>query len=200
MMDVEQRKELVDHLQKGCPAGGPWDVLLFSGGGNDVVDNHLEECVKEYDPAIPVQNHIEQGKYNAVLTLLRKGYEDLIAIRDTSSPTTHLIFHAYDFAIPDGRDAVIFGPWLEPTFNLRRFPRRPRLQEKIEVVKAMLQQFAALLQSLERPGVTFINTQDTLSPQPSSWHNEMHPEKAGFNCFAKIFHEKLKELFPGRVL
>lgn len=200
MMDVEQRNELVDHLQKGCPAGGPWDVLLFSGGGNDVVDNHLEECIKEYDPAIPVENHIELGKYNAVLTLLRKGYEDLIALRDASSPTTHLIFHAYDFAIPDGRDAVIFGPWLEPTFNLRHFPRRPRLEEKIEVVKAMLQRFAALLQSLERPGVTFINAQGTLSPQPSSWHNEMHPEKAGFNCFAQIFHRKLKELFPGRVL
>lgn len=200
MMDVEQRKKLVDHLQKGCPAGGPWEVLLFSGGGNDVVDNHLEECIKEYDPAIPLPNHIEQGNYDAVLRLLRKGYEDLIAIRDATSPTTHLIFHAYDFAIPDGRGALWFGPWLEPAFNYRHFPRRPQLQEKIEVVRAMLQQFAALLQSLERPDVTFINAQGTLSPQPSSWHNEMHPEKPGFNSFAQIFHKKLKELFPGRVL
>jgi hypothetical protein len=200
MMDVEQRAELVDHLQKGCPAGGPWDVLLFSGGGNDVVDNHLEECIKEYDPAIPVENHIEQGKYDAVLALLRKGYEDLIAIRNQSSPTTHLILHAYDFAIPDGRGAVIFGPWLEPAFNLRHFPRRPHLQEKFEVVKAMLQQFAVMLQSLKGPRVTFINAQGTLSPQPSSWHNEMHPERVGFNRFAEIFHAKLKELFPGRVL
>lgn len=200
MMDVEQRKELVEHLQDGSPTGGPWDVLLFSGGGNDVVDNHLEACIKEYNPAIPLPDHIEQGNYDAVLRLLRKGYEDLIAMRDATSPATHLIFHAYDFAIPDGRGALWFGPWLEPAFNHRHFPRRPQLREKIEVVKAMLQQFAMLLQSLERPGVTFINAQGTLSPQPSSWHNEMHPGKVGFNRFAQIFHNKLKALFPGRIL
>jgi hypothetical protein len=200
MMDVEQRKTLIDHLQEGCPSGGPWDALLFSGGGNDVVDNHLEACIKEYDPAIPLPNHIEQDNYDAVLRLLRKGYEDLIAIRDATSPTTHLVLQAYDFAIPDGRMALCFGPWLEPAFDYRHFPRRPRLREKFEVLKAMLQQFAALLQSLVRPGVTFINAQGTLSPKPSSWHNELHPNEAGFERFAQMFHNKLKELFPGRVL
>lgn len=200
MMDVEGRQDLVKRLREGCPAGGPWDVLLFSGGGNDVVDNHLELCVKEFDPAIPVVNHIDQPRYDAVLALLRAGYEDLIALRNTFSPTTHLVLHAYDFAIPDGRGVCWYGPWLEPTFNLRNFPRLPRLQEKIEVVKAMLKQFAALLQSLVRPGVTFINAQGTLSPQSSSWHNEMHPEKAGFDSFARMFHQHLKATFPGRVL
>ena len=200
MMGVEERKELVDQLRNGCPAGGPWDALLFSGGGNDVVDNHLELCVKDFDPAIPVVNHIHQSNYDKVLALLRAGYEDLIALRDASSPTTHLVFHAYDFAIPDGRGICWYGPWLEPTFDLRHFPPHPRLQEKFEVVKAMLKQFAALLESLVRPGVTFIKTQGTLSPQPSSWHNEMHPERAGFDGFARIFHQHLKETFPGRVL
>ena len=32
MMGVEQRRELAKRFTKGCPAGGPWDVLLFSGG------------------------------------------------------------------------------------------------------------------------------------------------------------------------
>jgi hypothetical protein len=34
-------KLLTGQLRNGCPAGGPWDVLLFSGGGNDIVDNPM---------------------------------------------------------------------------------------------------------------------------------------------------------------
>jgi len=67
------------------------------------------------------------------------------------------------------------------------------------VVKAMLQQFAAMLNSLAGPTVTFINGQGTLVPQPSSWHNELHPARAGFEKFADIFQVKLKALFPDRV-
>jgi hypothetical protein len=41
MLGVEERTLLTEHLTNGCPAGGPWDVLLFSGGGNDIVDNPM---------------------------------------------------------------------------------------------------------------------------------------------------------------
>jgi hypothetical protein len=77
--------------------------------------------------------------------LVRAGYEDLIALRDKLSPGTHLVFQGYDFAIPDGRGICHFGPWLKPTFDLRKFPT---LAARQVVVKAMLQQFAATLTSL----------------------------------------------------
>ena len=66
----------------------------------------------------------------------------------------------------------------------------------------MLQQFAAMLQALEssHANVTFINGQGTLAPQTSSWHNELHPSKAGFNEFATLFHQALKTAFPTQVL
>jgi hypothetical protein len=130
------------------------------------------------------------------LALVQAGYEDLIALRDQLSPTTQLVFHGYDFAIPDGRGICGFGPWLRPTFHLRKFPTRAAMEA---VVKAMLQQFAAMLASLSSPTVTFINGQGTLVPQPSAWHNELHPARARFGKFADIFHVKLKALFPDRV-
>jgi hypothetical protein len=67
------------------------------------------------------------------------------------------------------------------------------------VVKAMLQQFAGMLTSLAGPTVTFVNTQGTLTAQPSSWHNELHPSRAGFQKFATALQVKLKALFPDRV-
>jgi hypothetical protein len=197
MLGVEERKLLIEQLRNGSPAGGPWDVLLFSGGGNDVVDNPMALWIKDWDPALPPAAHIHTTRFATVLSLVRAGFEDLIAVRDQLSPTTHVVFHGYDFAIPDGRGFCKYGPWLKPTFDLRGFPNRAAAQE---TVKAMLTQFAAMLTSLAAPpNVTFINAQGTLTPQPSSWHNELHPTKAGFNKFADIFHRQLKALFPARV-
>ena len=56
MLGVEERTLLTEHLTNGCPAGGPWDVLLFSGGGNDIVDNPMALWIKDWDPAIPRPN------------------------------------------------------------------------------------------------------------------------------------------------
>jgi hypothetical protein len=53
MLGVEERTLLAQHLTNGCPAGGPWDVLLFSGGGNDIVDNPMALWVKDWDAAKP---------------------------------------------------------------------------------------------------------------------------------------------------
>ena len=70
------------------------------------------------------------------------------------------------------------------------------------VTRILLQQFAAILQSLEssHPRVTFINGQGTLAQQTSSWHNELHPSKDGFKAFATLFHQALKTAFPTQVL
>ena len=196
MLGVEERAVLTKHLTDGCPAGGPWDVLLFSGGGNDIVGNPMALWVNDWDPALPPADHIKKTRFDAALALVRAAYEDLIALRDKLSPTTLLIFQGYDFAIPDGRGICGLGPWLKPTFDLCKFPA---LAARQAVVKVMLEQFAAMLRSLVGAKVTFINGQGTLAPQSSSWHNELHPARAGFESFADIFQLKLKELFPDRV-
>ena len=155
--------------------------------------------IKDYDASQPPVGQIHQARFDAALALVRAGYEDLIAMRDSLSPQTQLFFHGYDFAIPDGRGVCFLGPWLKPTFDLRAFPTRAAA---FDVTKIMLQQFAAMLQALvvAHAGVTFINGQGTLAPQTSSWHNELHPSKSGFDAFAALFHQKIKTLFPTQVL
>lgn len=199
MLGVKERKLIVEQLKKGCPAGGPWDAMLFSGGGNDIVDNPMTLWIRDFDPTIPLEDHIHGPRFDTALDVVRFAYEDLIALRDVLSPSTRLLFHAYDFAIPDGRGICHLGPWLEPTFKFRKFPTQAA---GFEVVKAMLKKFAAMLTSFEtaHPNVTFLNGQGTLSPVKASWHNEMHPAAKGFDKFAELFHAKLKGLFPGRVL
>ena len=83
--------------------GGPWDAMLFSGGGNDIVDNPMALWIRDYDPALPPAQPIHQPRLDAALALVRAGYEDLIGSARRLSPATQIFFHAYDFAIPDGR-------------------------------------------------------------------------------------------------
>ncbi len=199
MLGVEERKRLISRLKRGCPAGGKWEVVLFSGGGNDVVGDPLALWIREFDPSRSPAGQIHQPRLDAALALVRAGYEDLIALRDALSPETHIVLHAYDFAIPDGRGICFFGPWLKPTFDLRGFPNRTAA---FETLKVMLQQFAAMLAAFEasQARITVIRGQGTLAPKPSSWHNELHPSRAGFTTFAELFRQTLRALFPDRVL
>jgi hypothetical protein len=197
MLGVKERKELIRHLKAGSPAGGPWDALFFSGGGNDIVDNPMALWVRDFRPGMPAAQLINQPRFEVALALVKAGYEDLIAVRNAHSPQTHLFFHTYDHAIPDGRGVCKRGPWLKPTFDLRGFP--PGSGLAFEVVKEMLRQFAVMLKTLQNGGgVTVIDGQGTLDPVKASWHNELHPSKAGFQKFAVLFAQALKTQFPAR--
>jgi hypothetical protein len=196
MLGVKERKELIRHLKNGSPDGGRWDALFFSGGGNDIVDNPMALWVRDYVPGAPAAQLINQPRFDVALALVKAGYEDLIAVRDKESPGTHLFFHTYDWAIPDGRGVCGHGPWLKPTFDLRGFPTG-NITPAFEVVREMLRQFASLLKTLvPRGGVTVIDGQGTLPAVPASWHNELHPSKSGFQQFAALFAQELRRQFP----
>ncbi len=198
MLGVDERLELIEQFTDGCPAGGPWDALLFSGGGNDIVDDPMCLWVKPFDASVPPESLIHQARFDTALALVRAGYEDLVVVRDEFSPTTHLVLQCYDFALPDGRPVCNFGPWLKPTFDLRGFPS---FAARFAVVRAMLEQFALMLQTLAagHPRVSVINGQGLLPKQTASWDNELHPEGAGFDKHAALFRQTLKAIFPGRV-
>ena len=200
MLGVQQYRLLSTHLGNGCPAGGAWDVLLFSGGGNDIVDNPMALWIKDWDATQPPEAHLHAQRFAAALALVRAGYEDLIALRDRLSPTTGLVFHGYDFAIPDGRGVCFnaLGPWLKPALDLRGFPTQAA---GAAVVKVMLTAFASELQALAaaHPRVTFINGQGLLPSSKNWWHNELHPSSGGYDVHADKFHATLKQLYPARV-
>lgn len=199
MLGVKQRELIAKHFRNGCPAGGAWDAMLFSGGGNDIVGEPMTLWVSDFRPGVSAEQFLHSSRFAAALAIVQAGYEDLIQLRDELSPATHLFFHAYDFAIPDGRGVCHLGPWLKPTFQLRKFPST--LTVASEVVKFMLRQFAAMLKSVaaNRSQVTVLETQGTLIPTAASWHNELHPSSAGFDQIVKVFYQELARVFPNRI-
>jgi hypothetical protein len=127
--------------------------------------------IRDFQAGAPPASLINQPRFDAALELVRAGYEDLISLRDQQSPNTHVFFHSYDFAIPDGRGVCFLGPWLKPTFDLRGFPTQ---SAGFAVVKEMLQQFLQMQTQLQGQNITVIPTQGTLEPVVGSWGGTMN--------------------------
>jgi hypothetical protein len=167
------------------------------GGGNDIVGDPMTLWVRDHAAGKSAAQLLHGERFDTALALVRAGYEDLIALRDRVSPSTHLRFHTCDFAIPNGRGICGKGPWLRPTFVARGYPDT---EIRFQVVQEMLRRFATMLKSLAQPGsITGIDGQGLLPPGTGSWHNELHPSKRGFLAFADRFRDELRRLFPDRL-
>lgn len=210
MLGVEQRKLLSSYLYYGSGTSGKFDALLFSGGGNDIVGDPMAIWINNWDPKISPEKHINSQHYGSALALVQAGYEELIVLRDSLSPNTHIFFHVYDYAIPNGKGICHLGPWLKPALDLRGFPELPQDPRKIpqsarfRVVKEMLRQFAVMLNTLianqpKDSKISLIPTQGKLVPVVNSWHNELHPSSEGYDLFTEIFKVEINKVFPGRV-
>lgn len=197
MLGVDERKVLAEQLKAAVDRGRPFDALLFSGGGNDIVGNPLVLWLKTFQGGMSAQDVIDAPRFGSALGLVRAAFEDLIQIRDQNSPSTAIFLNAYDHAIPDGRGICGFGPWLQPSLKARGVPEPMRRA----VIKELLTQFASLLATLadKTRKIFAVPTQGTLAGHDKWWHNELHPNADGFRAVANKFRDALKAEFPGRV-
>ena len=185
MMVGKQRARLVRELKHGAATGKKFEFLLFSGGGNDLVG--AETFYKWLNPWVPgttdLRECINWTTLEAMLEILRVGYQHVLDIRDSHSPNTVLVFHGYDFAPPNGKGVCGLGPWLEPGLEERKIPKRYRA----EVVRLFLQRFEDWLNEFaaNNNDLIVVPTQGTLAT--SEWANELHPKNAGFSKIATRF-------------
>ena len=200
MLGVEQRRILEEILADDATRP---DALLFSGGGNDLVGDQfclwLNKRGGSDEPAAAINSLI----LDHVFAVVRKGYHDLISMRDTLAPLCHIFVHPYDFPMPSNTGVCGVGPWLKPSLDYRGWTD-PDVQ--FEIVKLLLSKFRELLEQLiaANPGapnrgeIILVNTQETLDPSPAKkhWGNEIHPSPTGFGLVADEWIKALKAKFP----
>ena len=195
MLALKQRREIEKRLSRKAPNGKPWDALLFSGGGNDFVGDQLCLWLRSYKPGMPVQDILDVTRFDAVMEEVRAGYQDLVSLRDSLSPSTKIFLHQYDFAPPNGEGVCGVGPWLQPSLKYRLIPAE--LQPS--VTRLMLERFAQVLAGLaaNAADVFVVPTQGTIPTQTREWWaNELHPTDKGFAAIATKFCALLKQKFP----
>jgi hypothetical protein len=193
LLALHERKEIEKRLHDGPEPGRKWDVLLFSGGGDDIVGDQMVLFLNRnaYDPAHPAQ--VLNARFDEVLDLVMGAYKDLISLRDSLSPQTLIVSHVYDYAWATNKGACWLGPWLRPSLDYAKVPQG---DAQHAVVKAMLDRFETKLKEVAAATTNFIivPTHDTLKTE-AEWDNELHPKNPGFGLIARKFQRVLQDQF-----
>jgi hypothetical protein len=189
MLGVTKRQNLIRALQKV-----PFDALLFSGGGNDIVGDQFALWLQDRNSVSGPADALREEVFDAVLEVVRAGYQDLIAIRDQYAPNCVIFLHGYCIPFPQDEGACGLGPWLWPSLEFRGWTDPG---EQREVARIMLGRFADMLKQIASgsPGnIVYIDTQMLEIPR-EEWDNEIHPDGDGFDSIARMFEGAIRGRF-----
>lgn len=179
----------------------PIDLILFSGGGNDIMSEDLFSLLNDRSKVHSWEEAINKERFYRRLQQIKNAYLDLIDLRDDYRETCTIMTHGYDYPIPSDVGACLFGcrvagPWMKPYMEQSNITSKT---EQINVAKWLMQHFDKMLQDLESKTDNFIyvKTAGTLSPE--DWGDELHPTSAGFKKIADKFKPDLERLFPNKI-
>ena len=199
-----QKHRLIKQLRwhEDKPGLRPVDLLLISGGGNDVVGaNDFERFIKSpyrssYKKA---EQCIHRSRLSRKVKQVGLAYEELLDIRDQYSPSTQVITHCYDYPFPSLRGARFWGGLYTSESWMKPYMRNAGIPEPLQqpVVRYFVDALAEGLLKLQkrRSGFSVVDTRGTLTRQ-DQWVNEIHPDSAGFGLLAKPVLAELKRHWP----
>lgn len=173
-------------------------ILLFSAGGNDIVDA-MPDLLHEKCPGVSWRNCIDESVLTDTLRDIRTGYERLLRLRDRHNPDCHVFTHAYDFPTVNGEPIRILGkpvqkPPLSVEFARKGFKNRA---DQRAIVRFVLSEFHTMLYSVQMNAInpcTVVDTRGTL--HSSHWADEMHPSDRGFGLIAQRIARAIAKHFP----
>lgn len=196
MLGVDQRKRLEEKLRSDKY---DFQVLLMSGGGNDIAGEQFCLWLRDFEPGMTWIDALDPARLEKITGIVEMGYRDLIKLRDRLRPNCHIFTHAYDFPLATGKKVCGVGPWLKPSLDHRGWKD---IDDQFRIVRQMMLSFDALLVKIEaeqraagRP-FTHVRTQGVMNPA-TDWANELHPTSAGFRKLAVAFNNALAGVFPG---
>lgn len=195
MMSGEQKLSMMKRIRHT-----PFDLILFSGGGNDLVGRYdfgfFLNRMKDGD----WRTCIDERRLQRKLAQLSFCYEELIerAQEFSQEKSIKIITHTYDFAIPSKEGFALFDifpmsdSWMYPYLH-RQGIHQPSDQRNI--VRHVLAEFQKMLLSLQAryPGVLHVvTTQGTL--REDQWRNEIHPTPDGFKIISEMIYQKIRQV------
>lgn len=198
--------------------GYPWDLILLSGGGNDLIDAASKVVLKPVDrparsPSKP-EGYVNKTILADLLDKIEKGYRNLAAMRDATGSLAKgkpIVTHTYDYITPRNEPARFIGfplggPWLFKAFETRKVPD----DQWIPLADYLIDRLAKTINGLQtsRNGIDnfhVVDTRGTLTRpkvdeygSTTHWLNEIHPNHDGYKELGrKIEREKLYKLIYG---
>jgi hypothetical protein len=192
----------------------PWDAILLSGGGNDVLDfaamsaslpdgsprpqaERLFLTRSEWNPNDQsAMRYISQAGIAALGNNLQTYYANIVALREQSANPEALIFtHTYDYATPRNAGIPIVAPraWIYPIMLSYFIPN----SAWDDIAKILMDQVSQALTGVAQGSHNFIivDTRKTLvaaidgvNGPSNDWENEIHPTADGYAKLAAVWN------------
>ncbi len=196
--DGPQLKKLRKYLKI---YGKQMQLLAFSGGGNDILDENLPSLLIKRKPGMTWRQCINDAALTKRLDEIVECYDRLIALRDERAPKCQIVTHTYDYLIPTGKGAPVplglvkVGPWIKPVLVKFGIPD-PR--EGSELIRFLVDQFASKLIQLASVTANFhvVDSRGALAAGPADWNDEIHPTHRGFKAISQKWRDVFDRLFP----
>lgn len=180
LSNIVREDEITEAIERENP-----DVLLISGGGNDMVGNgRMATLVHEFSANRKPENYPNK-KFAEFLAELERLYRQLFTRVLSSRPHLKILCHGYDNAIAQN------GPWLGKPLAQLNITNKT-LQKKI--VAEMIRRFNEVLKKIAKdfPGAVYHVDCQKVIGTVSKWHDELHPKNEGYLKVAKKFDAVMK--------
>jgi len=194
----------------------PWNALLLSGLGNDVIsasqsppsqppDKRLLAREAEWGPAGDAARYVSEPGWATFRDHAKEVFDILLRKRDMAEINRGLpiVMHTYDFTTPRNAPAgPNLGPWLYKAVTAFGIPQGEWAalgRELLRRVRALILELAAA-----DPSVHVVDSQGTLTaaaPEDTGptahWQNEIHPTRTGYRMLGDVWERELERLFCG---
>lgn len=189
MLSGRQKKRLAY-----CLDGYDFNMLFFSGGGNDIVGEHLPDLLVEKTGKRSWERCINKKALKERIGKIRGAYDELVGLRDKHCPGCPIVTHDYDYPIPGDAGVCGLGPWLKPAMVDKGITDADDQRRIATYLIVSLTDMQRSLAAHSNGSVVFVKTSGTLNDD--EWANEIHPNVAGFRKIASKFWPLLEERFP----
>jgi len=180
--------------------GDKYDIVLISGGGNDILGSDFEDFVykKESNEDRYGKHLINKEKYKMVMNSIEKAVSDIRnTVDDYIGDNVYIAMHGYGYAYPSGKayellgGLIRFGPWLQHSLSDLGIDSR---DEQVEIINELVDIFNEELRSFEESieNFKYINLRDVLGQ--NDWDDEMHPNAGGRRALAKKIRQDLVKI------
>jgi len=183
----------------------PWDAILLSAGGNDLIDKAhtliMDKLERANKPINKPADYCKDFALDHFMQNIGHHFERLAQMR--GSHDIPIVVHTYDYPTPRNSPArflgFILGPWLYKAMTQAQIPK----QDWIGLSDYLFNRLADQLLSLPAtiPNFHVVDTRNTLiRAKPDTrgnsgdWLNEIHPNKNGFKKMARKIEQKLNQV------
>ncbi|MCK5055127.1 MAG: SGNH/GDSL hydrolase family protein [Candidatus Aminicenantes bacterium] len=163
------------------------EILLLSGGGNDLMGGHFGDYLKEYAAGREPRDSLN-NEFFAKIDDMMNIYQTLFAFIKRKRPDTKILFHGYDYVIPRSEKK---GKWLGRPMEKKGITKD---KDKKALMRFIIDYLNERLKSLsdQHGNAVFVDVRDTV--REDYWHDEIHPNDDGFQQVALKFMNRINTI------